>query len=195
MSSLRDQLFKAGLVDKKAKLSAETQARRKRKKKRKQRRDEEEERRRAAYEAELARQAAENRAREEQRRRERERKERDNRIRNLARAWALRQVRKGRRRWYFPLPDGRIGWLDVTAEHAWRLEIGALAVVAVPGDKDEPYALVPRRVAERIEAIAPEFVCFWNRDQAAEVDEQGLSVHPTQMRDLGAGLPRPRQTA
>ncbi len=186
MSSLRDQLFKAGLVDKKAKLAAEAEARRKRKKKRKQRRDEEEERRRAAYEAELARQAAENRAREAERRRERERKELENRVRNLARAWAVRQARKGRRRWYFPLPDGRIEWLDVSAELAWQLETGALAVVAVPGDRDEPFALVPRRVAERIEAIAAEFVCFWNRDRAAEVDEHGLSLHPTQMRNLPA---------
>ncbi len=177
MGSLRDELLKAGLVDRKSKQRAETEVRRKKKKRKKKQADQEEAARRAAYEEEVARKAAENRAREAARKAEQEKKERDNRVANLVRAWSERSTGRARQRWYFVARGRTIWFLEVTAEQAWKLEMGTLAIVRNPMDPDEPFALVPRSAAEKIEAIDPEVVRFWNREgkprQVAEEDNEG----------------------
>ncbi len=171
MGSLRDELFKAGLVDRKAKQKADTEVRRKKKKKKKKKGAPEEElARKKAYDEEMARRAEENRAREEARKAEQERKEQANRVANLVRAWAMRRSGKAKHRWYFLVDDKRIGWLDVTAELAWKLEMGAVAIVANPMDADEPFAIVPRNAADKIVEIDDQAVRFWNRSGRPQGD-------------------------
>jgi uncharacterized protein YaiL (DUF2058 family) len=168
MSDLREQLLKAGLVDKKSKQKADAAARRKRKKKRKKSGrvasgvSVEEERRRR-YEERIAREAAENRARAEREKKEREAEEHRRRLRNLAVAWKVKDHKPPKRRWHFVTRENRISSLDVSAEMAWQLEIGSVAVVERPGDHDEPHGLVSWEGAERIYAVEPECVRFWNR--------------------------------
>ena len=89
---------------------------------------------------------------------------------NLVGAWAVRSVRPGRRRWYFVGRDQRIRWFEVGAEIAWRLEQGSLAIAERPGHADEPYALVPRAIAERLRQIDATFIRFWNETPAEPGD-------------------------
>jgi uncharacterized protein YaiL (DUF2058 family) len=175
MADLRKQLLKAGLIDKKAKQKADTEARRKKKRKRKKGKgggpDAEERRQQEEYDRVMAEKAEADRAIEKERQEAGAVKERDNRVRNLAGAWAIREAKPGRRRWFFVRRDGIIRWFDVGAELAWRLELGAVAVVERPGDPDEPFAMVPRDVAERISGIEPQFVRFWNREGPPDEEE------------------------
>jgi uncharacterized protein YaiL (DUF2058 family) len=175
MADLRKQLLKAGLIDKKAKQKADTEARRKKKRKRKKGKgggpDAEERRQKEQYDQALTEKAEADRALEKKRRAGEAVKERDNRVRNLAGAWAIREPKPGRRRWFFVRRDGIIRWFDVGAELAWKLELGAVAVVERPGDPDEPFAMVPRDVAERILSIEPQFVRFWNREGPPDEEE------------------------
>lgn len=59
--------------------------------------------------------------------------------------------------------QGRIARLEVSLEQAWRLEVGALAIVEKTGDRDEPHVLVSWEGAEKIQKLEPEAVRFWNR--------------------------------
>jgi uncharacterized protein YaiL (DUF2058 family) len=175
MADLRDQLLRAGLVDQKAKQQADTAARRKRKKKDKTKKGHlaQEEQRRQAFEARLAAEAEENRRREAERHQEREARELRNRVANLAGTWAVRESRPGPRRFCFVTRTQKLNWLDVSAELGWKLELGQLAIVERPGDADEPHAVVPARIAGRIERLDPECVRFWNRAPPATGPPEG----------------------
>ena len=170
MTDLRDQLLKAGLIDQQTKQQVDTAERRdkkkkKRKKKKKKQRAKEQgsdEQRLQAWQDRVAAQAAENRARAAAEHAERESHERRNRLANLVDAWALRITKPGNQRFCFVTREQRIRWLWVTAELAFELERGALAIVDNPGDTDLPHALVPRQAAERIRKLDPEAIRFWN---------------------------------
>lgn len=170
MADLRDQLLRAGLVDSKTKQQADTTARRqrknkkKKKKKKKEQTPTEQDRQREAYETRLAVEALENRRREAARAKEREARELESRIANLAGTWAVRELKPGPRRFCFVTRQQKIGWFHVTPPVAWKLESGQLAIVERPGDTDEPHALVPARIAERIEQLDAAYVLFWNRE-------------------------------
>jgi uncharacterized protein YaiL (DUF2058 family) len=179
MADLRDQLLRAGLVDPKAKQQADTAARRSRKKKKRKGHQAEEERRRQAFETRLASEAEENRRREAERHQEREAHELRNRIANLAGTWAVRETRPGPRRFCFVARTQKISWLDVSAGLGWKLELGQLAIVERPGDADEPHAVVPARIAGRIERLDPECVRFWNRVAPATGAPEGSSTAGT----------------
>jgi uncharacterized protein YaiL (DUF2058 family) len=112
----------------------------------------------------VAEQAEQNRVRAAAAQAEHEAREQRNRLTNLADAWAIRLVKPGNRRFCFVTREQRIRWLWVTAEIAWKLERGALAIVEKPGDPDEPHVLVPRQAAERIRKLDPGCVRFWNPD-------------------------------
>lgn len=174
MADLREQLLRAGLVDRKTKQAVDTQVRRAKKKGKANKKraraqggapspQQDEARRR--YERQLAEQAEANRAREAARAEERARKELDGRVRNLVSSCAIEQRRPGPRRFCFVTREQRIRWIYVTAELAWRLERGALAIVEQPGVEQEPFALVPDTAAQRLLQISPESVRFWNRDE------------------------------
>lgn len=165
MADLRDQLLKAGLVDKRQKQQADASARRTRRKKRKKKgkgADLEESRQRNAFEARLSAEAEKHRQLERARQLEQERRELERRVDQLAGAAAVRESRPGRRRWCFVTRENRIRWLDVGATIAWQLELGNLAIVERPGNRDEPFAIVPRQTAERIAALDCRYVRFWN---------------------------------
>lgn len=163
MASLGDKLLSAGLIDRKAKQAADAEARRAKKKKPKAQRAEQEAARQAGWEEARAAQAAENRQREALRREARELKETQDRVVHLVRVWAVRELHPGNNRWCFVSRSNRIRWLLVGAEVAERLTAGSLAIVERPDDANEPFALVPRHVAERIAGIDPSAVRFWNR--------------------------------
>lgn len=175
MANLREQLLRAGLVDKKTKQVMDTQDRRakkNRKKKRKKNRasadgdgtsaSQAEARRR--YEQQQAEQAEANRARETARREAQASKELDNRVKDLVSSSAIRQRQPGPRRFCFVTRDQKIRWIYVTAELAWRLERGTLAIVEQPGVGREPFAIVPDTAAKRLLQISLDAVRFWNRD-------------------------------
>jgi len=169
MADLRDQLLRAGLIDKKSKQQADTAARRKKKKKKKKKKGSsvsDEERRRQAYEEQLATEAEENRRRERERHRDQDVHEREQRVSNLAGAWAVREQKPGPRRFCFVTREQRITWFDLSAPLALQLELGAMAIVDRPGDPDEPYAIVPRNIAEQISQIDPQHIRFWNQTSA-----------------------------
>ena len=171
MADLRKQLLQAGLVDKKAKQEADTAARRNRKKKnkKKQKKGEavsESERQRQAYDERIAAEAEENRRRATAAHREREAAERANSAANLAGTWAVREQKPGPRRFCFVSRQQKICWLDLSDALARKLELGVLAIVERPDNADEPHALVPSNIAERMERLDPELVRFWIRAPA-----------------------------
>jgi uncharacterized protein YaiL (DUF2058 family) len=163
VADLRDQLLKAGLVSKQAKHAADTDARKQRKQRSREESISEARQKARQFEEQRSRQALENREREARRQTTRLEEARRRQVRSLAGSWAIREARPGPRRWCFVTRDGRIRWFDVSAWVGWQLEVGNLAIVERPGDDDEPHAIVPRTVAERIVALDPDFVRFWNR--------------------------------
>lgn len=168
MANLRDQLLKAGLIDKATKQQADTADRRKRKKKKKKKKGTEtdkEAERLKAYDARIATQAEENRAREAARQAQHEDHERRNQLRNLVRSGAERALKPGNRRFCFVSRKRRIQWLYVSEETSEKLERGALAIVEQPVDEEEPFVLVPRATAERISALDREAIRFWNDER------------------------------
>jgi len=169
MANFRDQLLKAGLVDKKTKQQADTADRRKRKKKKKKKKKKgeglsEADRQRQTYEARIVAEAQENRARAEARNQELKSKELAHRSADLVKTSALRDLKPGPRRFCFVSRQRKIRWLDLTAPLARKLELGLLAIVESTGDADEPHVLVPADIAERMEMLDPELVRFWNRE-------------------------------
>lgn len=167
MADFRDQLLRAGLVDKKTKQQADTAARRNRKKKKKKKKGKvvsESELQQQAYDARMVAEAEENRRRDEQRNQEREERELRNRIASLVGRWAVREPRPGPRRFCYVSRERKILWFELSAALARKLELGLVAIVERPGDADEPHAVVPAQIAARIERLDPECVRFWNRD-------------------------------
>ncbi|MFH2009735.1 MAG: DUF2058 family protein [bacterium] len=167
MADLRDQLLRAGLIDKQSKQQADTTDRRnkktKKKKKKKGSAPSDEERRRQAYEERLATEAEENRRRAREKLHLQQERERQQQVSNLAGAWAVRERKPGPRRFCFVTRERRIVWFDLSVSLALQLEVGAMAIVERPGDSDEPYAIVPRAIAERVSHIDPQYVLFWSR--------------------------------
>ncbi len=171
MADLRDQLLRAGLVDKKTKQQADTTARRNRKKKKKKKKkkartDDQADKQRQAYEERIATEAAQNRRRDLARNEERAALELRNSVANLTSTWAVRELKPGPRRFCFVSRNRKIQWFDLSPTLARKIEQGQLAIVEHPGVADEPHALVPARIAARIEKLDPEAVRFWNRTPA-----------------------------
>jgi uncharacterized protein YaiL (DUF2058 family) len=172
MANFRDQLLRAGLVDKKTKQQADTSARRNRKKKGKKKKGtqvSEEERQRQAHNDRLAAEAQENRNRAAARNQEIKTQEIANQAASLVKTSAVREPKPGSQRFCFVSRGRKIRWFDLTAPLARKLELGLLAIVESPGDKNEPFALVPADIAARMEELDPELVRFWNREPVGAV--------------------------
>lgn len=169
MQNLRDKLLKVGLVDKRRKQAAETEARRERKQKTAAEQAHEEELRQQEYAARLAAEAEAQRRLEAERAEERAQHERRHRVRSIADRWSIRQHKPGPQRFYFAQRSGKIGRFQISAETAEGLSQGALAIVerqADPGGTlalSETHVLVPWEAAERVLAIEPQAVRFWAR--------------------------------
>ena len=182
MASLKDQLLKAGLVNKKAARKADQQARQERKQDQGSReaRAVVEAREAAARQAEreqaLAEKLAARRAREQAREREESRRQVD----QLLQAHRT-YFRPGRQPFWHPSPDRRhLLRLDLPERVAYELHGGKLAVSwRGPADAFEPdIVLIPREVAERVARIDPSRVLFHNAARPDAPEDAMWSAPP-----------------
>lgn len=170
MASLRDQLLKKGLVDKKRKRKIERELRQKRKQDQGERRASKE-LAREAEETARAERVASAAARAEERRRQREREEAMQhrlRARNLILG---NRVNPGRgHRFFYPKPDGCIGEVEVSSGVAFQLRCGQVGLAQLEdGSLDEVF-VVKRKAAEALQEAAPSCVRLF------VVDPEGLSA-------------------
>lgn len=163
--SLRDQLIAKGLVSSKR---AKQLDREQREERRKQKGSRPSQRELEALAAE--RERAEREAREAERRRARA--EYAEQRARMERALQVRNTILGNRlHGAGPIPfhhrdlDGRrIRRLHVSERTAHALRAGEVAIVAHHDGREVEYVLVPRRAAEKLDALAPHLVVFWVRD-------------------------------
>lgn len=160
MGNLFDELKKAKLIDKKkAKQLAHEQRVAKSKKGGDRGLDAE----RAAKDAALEAKAAESRRRDRDRERERQRQEREHQdmhaLRQLVESRALNDAH-GSRRWHFVTPGGAVPYIPVNDSVARRLEAGEVAIALDPACAYPRYLVLPRDVAEKLEAKRAGSLCF-----------------------------------
>jgi len=168
MSSLRDQMLKAGLVSKKdAKRVAHSQ-----RVETKETGREEMERRAAEERAAIARQAEEQRERDRQTaaKLKAEQDAREQTIQAEVRVTAhiegaMREGRlehwEGNRAYYFVARDREIEFLSVSDDSARRLAEGKAAIVRTM-DPKAPYTLLHAGGAQQLKEVAPERVVVWH---------------------------------
>jgi len=173
MQNLRDKLLKAGLVDKKQKVLADTQDRREKK----QRGADE----LAAEEAEKQRLFAEKQAAEAEERRQAdlakatERAHRDaaHRIRNICDRWAVRVTRPGQRRFYFVQRSGRVGYLWLPDALCDQLCLGALAIIErIPAEEIAELANRPKPIIRKPRSLLQQLVSQVKKGEMQFVSEE-----------------------
>lgn len=187
--SLRDQLLKAGLVDKKKarKVNRQLKAQRKQAQGSKESKAE----RQAREARERAERKAQALAEKQARQREAEAaRQADLRRRLLSSLVNTYQVhhRGGPQPFWHPTACGRFLhrlWLSESLAH--DLRAGSLAVAWVGDEPEDPdaYVLLRDRAAHRIREVVPERVLFFNALAPDEADP-ALALHP---RDLPASAP------
>lgn len=129
LGNLRNQLLKAGLVDKKQKVQADTQDRREKKQKGVDQLVAEQEAKQRAFEEQKAAEAEAQRQAEAERQAERAQAELANRVRSICDRWAVRPSRPGQRRFYYVRRSGHIAYFLVSDAVLDQLLVGALAIV------------------------------------------------------------------
>ncbi|MBL9045369.1 MAG: DUF2058 family protein [Myxococcales bacterium] len=173
IQNLRDKLLKAGLVDKKQKVLADTQDRREKK----QRGADE----LAAAEAEKQRLFAEKQAQEAEERRqaelakatERAEREAAHRVRNICDRWAVRVTRPGQRRFYFVQRSGRVGYLWLPDALCDQLCLGALAIIErMPSAEIAELASRPRPQARKPRSLLQQLIGQVKKGQMQVVSEE-----------------------
>lgn len=154
LGNLRNQLLKAGLVDKKQKVQADTQDRREKKQKGADQLAAEEEAKKRAFAEQQAAEAEAQRQAEAERQAERSQAELLNRVRNICDRWAVRPTRPGQRRFYFVQRSGRIAYLLVSDAVLDQLLVGALAIVErLTPDEVEALTGAPRGQKARARSL------------------------------------------
>jgi uncharacterized protein YaiL (DUF2058 family) len=165
MQSMKDQLLKARLVDKKHVRKVEHEERERRKKLGREAIEQE----KTLLKKEL--EEKERRRKEEQQHLNRLRKEEEaarggvQRMRSLVLGSSLLKHGFGTEPFHFVASNGSLPCLEVSREMAARLETGKAAVVELPGERFPEFHVVPADVAEQVRRAAPDAVRFWNRDQ------------------------------
>ena len=184
IQNLRDKLLKAGLVDKKQKVLADTQDRREKK----QRGADE----LAAAEAEKQRLFAEKQAQEAEEQRlaelakaaERAEREAAHRVRNICDRWAVRVTRPGQRRFYFVQRSGRVGYLWLPDVLCDQLCLGALAIIErMPSAEIAELASRPRPQARKPRSLLQQLIGQVKKGQMQVVSEEThvlLAPEPTE---------------
>ena len=184
IQNLRDKLLKAGLVDKKQKVLADTQDRREKK----QRGADE----LAAAEAEKQRLFAEKQAQEAEEQRlaelakaaERAEREAAHRVRNICDRWAVRVTRSGQRRFYFVQRSGRVGYLWLPDVLCDQLCLGALAIIErMPSAEIAELASRPRPQARKPRSLLQQLIGQVKKGQMQVVSEEThvlLAPEPTE---------------
>ena len=170
--SLRDQLLKAGLVDKKQ----VQKTNRKLKKSRRQKQSERE--KKGTVESREAELRAAETARKKEERRSRRRVSEDLRDRenlqrlvgNLIRSYG-QSIPEGRHVFFYKMPDGRrLQRVLIPIETALGLRSGMLAI-AWTGQEDEPdFLLLPADTAQRIMNHEPDRILFFNQEKPETSD-------------------------
>lgn len=172
MQNLRDKLLKAGVVSEKDVEEAERKKRDERPRPAARVRpaaaqpgspgSEEERQRREAFAARAA-ELAEERRKEAARRAEAQmQSERAHAVRRLVEEHRIRE-KAGEASFHFVKRSGKIGKLLLSPETAKLLEAGSAALVEDPG-QPEP-AVLPSAAAQRVYAIDPRAIRFWNGPQ------------------------------
>jgi len=194
--SLRDQLLKAGLANKKKVAKTNRDLKKGRKKNQAQRDSKAERRRREAAAAKAADEARRAQLREERARvlAIREAQAQARRVRKLVRSYALPD-REGPASFWHPAPDGRT-LLRLRVPESWALDLraGRLAVAwAGPTPAIYEICVVPDYAADRILEHEPRRVLFYNTEPPADDDpaEQlygafGEADRPTIPEPVGA---------
>ncbi len=171
--SLRDQLLKAGLVDKKKVREVERDLKKRRKKSQARRKKKKVREAEAAAAREAAAREAAARKAEERRRAEAERAERERRrlVRNLLVTWRV-PMREGPVPFFHRSPDGRHALrLRLPESVAWDLRRGLLAVAwDGPSPERAEVLLVTRHAALRLREAAPDRVLFFNETPPPDDD-------------------------
>lgn len=171
--SLRDQLLRAGVVDKKTvqRVNREEKEERKQKAGAREARAVVEAREAAAREAERLAHLEAQRAAHLARERARAEKEQRRLVSNLLRAYRVRE-RPGGQLFFFRSADGRQALrLQLAESMALDLRAGRLAV-AWAGDRPEEaeHLLLQREAALRVAEVAPERLVFFNQDPPDKAD-------------------------
>ena len=176
LSSLRDQLLKKGLVDKKRKRRIERELREERKQTQGARLS----KRELETEAEQAEQAhresvaAERAERRQVQREKAEAMQRRLRARNLVLG---NRVASGRgQRFFYPKTDGRIGEIEVSSGIAFQLRCGEAALAELEDGPIEQVFVVRRRAALALREIAPHCVRFFVTEPEG-LDAPDLAFH------------------
>lgn len=172
MQNLRDQLLKTGLISKGQKQQVEQNKRRERKQLKKGQADEiAQTQQRQAYEAKLEAQRAADRQRAAEQHDLLEAKEKLRRIRHIIDYWKLSEEPSGTRRCYFVTQNNIVKYLYVSEPIALQLSTGTLAIVAYPGEFEEPrYLLIEGDAAALVAHIDPRYVRLHNT--AFDVDDK-----------------------
>ena len=164
--SFKDQLLKAGLVNKKQLRKSNQKAKKERKKKQGSR-----EKQAVVQARESAeKKAALKQAREEKLRARRERdrvREQQEAVRRVSQILAAHRVRfrRGNQKFWYPSPDRRYAFrLDLPESIAFDLHRGRLGIAyRGPADAFEPdVVIVPREIITRIEKLDPDRILFHN---------------------------------
>jgi uncharacterized protein len=166
MQTLKDQLLKARLVNKKQARKVEHEERERRQKLGRVAIEREKALRREELEEK------ERRRKEEQQRLNQLRKEEAAargglaRVRSLVLGSSLLKHGFGTESFHFVASNGSLPCLEVSREMAARLETGKAAIVELPGECFPEFFIVPPDVAEQVRQAAPEAIRFWNRGEA-----------------------------
>jgi uncharacterized protein YaiL (DUF2058 family) len=165
MANLRDQLLKAGLIDKKARHLAEQEERARAKAARSDKRvalelqEAEAEKLRRQEEDQVSRRAAD-REREAVRLSQQQALERLHRLESVIDRNRVEQ-RVGRRRFYFVAGGARVGLMDVHERQACALEDGELCIVRDPRDPIQPFKIMDSAGLAELRSIDPAALVFY----------------------------------
>ncbi|MGE3538542.1 MAG: DUF2058 family protein [Candidatus Tectimicrobiota bacterium] len=173
MPDLRDQLLKAGLINKGQQKQVELEKRRERKQLKKGQAEELAlAQQRQAYEAKLEAQRQEDRQRAAQQREAHEAREKLLRLRHIIDYWKLSEEPSGTRRWYFVTRHNVVKYLYVSSQQALRLSTGMLAVAERPDEREETrYVLLERDAVDLLQRVDPTYLRFHNSTFDAANDE------------------------
>lgn len=159
MSSLRDQLLKAGLVSQKQARQSKHRQRVERKQKGADGVEAERAARRAKAEQAREQERAEARARSADANAVEDARNLQNQISQIVAGGRTRLDHRGRRRFYFETRDGRVLYLALSDPENDKLQSGQLGIVESDAGK---VSVVDRGTAERVAGLDARWIRCWN---------------------------------
>ncbi len=160
--SLKEELLKANLLNKKDLRRIEHEERVDHQKKGREGREEQVRQRQQEIEQKQEEQRQRDQQLAKQQNQERLDKAKNIRMEDLIKTAQVEE--HGPRKFYFVARDKKIPFLQITENLSDKLEKGMLAIVEYNGPNCVEFAIVQRTCAERLLEIDPEVVRFFNRD-------------------------------